>query len=70
MVHLFFFSYKSGDGTKAFSEGELKTFDEDKTGEAVVGGFSYKVSIGINTKHQCLKIKNFRNCLFMRIYSY
>lgn len=38
------FSYEAGDGTKAFSEGELKTFDDDKTGEAVVGSFSYKVS--------------------------
>lgn len=39
-----YFSYEGGDGTKAFSKGELKTFDDDKTGEAVVGSFSYKVS--------------------------
>lgn len=40
----FGYSYEGGDGTKAFEKGELKIFDDDKTGEAVVGGFSYTVS--------------------------
>ncbi|XP_059059917.1 uncharacterized protein LOC131853116 [Achroia grisella] len=39
---VFHYSYEGGDGTKAFEKGELKTYDDEKTGEAVVGGFSYK----------------------------
>lgn len=38
-----FYSYEGGDGTKAFESGKLKEYDDDRTGEAVVGGFSYKV---------------------------
>ncbi|XP_026750976.1 uncharacterized protein LOC113511548 [Galleria mellonella] len=38
---VFHYSYEGGDGTKAFENGELKTYDDEKTGEAVVGGFSY-----------------------------
>ncbi|KAJ2946976.1 hypothetical protein O0L34_g16322 [Tuta absoluta] len=40
----FKYSYESGDGTIAFSNGKLKTSDYDKeqAGEAVEGGFSYK----------------------------
>ncbi|KAM3962305.1 cuticular protein RR-1 motif 36 [Aphomia sociella] len=38
---VFHYSYEGGDGTKAFENGELKSFDNEKTGEAVVGGFSY-----------------------------
>ncbi|GBP74640.1 Endocuticle structural glycoprotein SgAbd-3 [Eumeta japonica] len=38
----FHYKYEGGDGTKAYGQGELKTFDDERTGEAVVGGYSYK----------------------------
>lgn len=38
------YSFEGGDGTKVSSEGELKSFDSDRTGEAVVGSVFYKVS--------------------------
>lgn len=41
LIFFFTFSYISGDGSKARQTGELKTFKEDKTGEAVKGSFEY-----------------------------
>ncbi|XP_039748903.1 endocuticle structural glycoprotein SgAbd-1-like [Pararge aegeria] len=38
----FHYSYEGGDGTKVSSEGELKSFDDDRTGEAVIGSVFYK----------------------------
>ncbi|XP_063820951.1 uncharacterized protein LOC135071111 [Ostrinia nubilalis] len=35
------YSYEGGDGTRASMKGQLKSFDDDKTGEAVQGSFSY-----------------------------
>lgn len=46
LVYIYFsfaHRYESGDGTKAFGKGELKTFSDNSTGEAVEGSFSYKV---------------------------
>ncbi|XP_053602275.1 uncharacterized protein LOC128670552 [Plodia interpunctella] len=37
----FRYSYEGGDGTQVFSTGELKSYDDNSKGEAVVGGFSY-----------------------------
>ncbi|XP_045764253.1 uncharacterized protein LOC123866633 [Maniola jurtina] len=38
----FHYSFEGGDGTKVSSQGELKSFDNNKTGEAVVGSVFYK----------------------------
>lgn len=40
---LLFFSYEGTDGTIISSEGGLKSLDNDKTGESVVGSVHYKV---------------------------
>ncbi|XP_013187643.2 uncharacterized protein LOC106132691 [Amyelois transitella] len=37
----FHYSYEGGDGTQVFEKGELKSFEDNKTGESVVGSFSY-----------------------------
>ncbi|XP_064071319.1 uncharacterized protein LOC113393582 [Vanessa tameamea] len=37
----FHYSFEGADGTKVSSEGELKTYSNDKTGEAVVGSVFY-----------------------------
>ncbi|XP_023954084.2 endocuticle structural glycoprotein SgAbd-1-like [Bicyclus anynana] len=42
----FHYSFEGGDGTKVSSQGELKTFEDDKTGEAVVGSVFYKDNDG------------------------
>lgn len=39
----FNFSYEGGDGTKISSQGELRNFSNDATGEAVSGSVFYKV---------------------------
>lgn len=39
-----FCSYEGGDGTRAFESGKLKSYEDEKSGEAVQGGFSYTVS--------------------------
>lgn len=38
------FSFEGGDGTKVYSKGKLISHEERKAGEAVVGGYFYKVS--------------------------
>ncbi|XP_072940895.1 uncharacterized protein [Epargyreus clarus] len=38
----FHYSYLGGDGTKVSSKGTLKSYDDEKTGEAVSGNVSYK----------------------------
>ncbi|XP_034824288.1 endocuticle structural glycoprotein SgAbd-1-like [Maniola hyperantus] len=38
----FHYSFEGGDGTKVSSQGELKSFDNNTTGEAVVGSVFYK----------------------------
>ncbi|XP_050342269.1 uncharacterized protein LOC126768300 [Nymphalis io] len=37
----FHYSFEGADGTRVSSEGELKSFDNDKTGESVVGNVFY-----------------------------
>ncbi|XP_046960954.1 uncharacterized protein LOC124530737 [Vanessa cardui] len=37
----FHYSFEGADGTKVSSEGELKSYNDDKTGEAVVGSVFY-----------------------------
>lgn len=44
MTNYCYYSYEGGDGTRAFETGILKSYQDEKSGEAVNGGFSYTVS--------------------------
>lgn len=51
VIQIIYVSYEGGDGTKAHSEGHLRSVNDEAAGEAVSGGFSYTVCNSILFKH-------------------
>lgn len=64
IIEILHYSYESGDGTKAFERGELKTYEDKTAGEAVVGSFSYTVSETIAYVLDLINIKSIIMNLF------